>query len=151
MSDLIALSVVVATAACGGNHVEMRGGRIDATEAGMFGVPRPETNIQDTLTQFGQANFNTGDTIALTACGHTLGGVHRSSFPEVVQRSAVTATNTDGRVPFDETVGGFDNGVVTDYYHSSGDKGGPLVTTANVSVRSDLRLYESDQNFTMKQ
>lgn len=145
------MSVVIATAACGGPHVEMKGGRIDATEAGMSGVPRPETSLQDTLTQFGQANFNDGDAIALTACGHTLGGVHRSSFPEVVPAGAVSATNTDGRVPFDETVGGFDNGVVTDYYHGSGDKGGPLVTTANVSVRSDFRLYNADQNETMKE
>jgi len=78
-----------------------------------------------------------------------MGGVHRAQFPQVVPASAVTAGNSDGRVPFDETVATFDNGLVTDYINHSGDKGGPLVTTPNKTVQSDLRLYTSDQNQTM--
>jgi len=57
---------------------------------------------------------------------------------------------SDGRVAFDETVDSFDFSTVTDYVNSTGDKGGPLVTTTNATVQSDLRLYESDQNATMQ-
>lgn len=149
VSDLIALGTVMATAACGGPHVEMKGGRIDATAAGPSGVPEPETDIQDTLNQFGNAGFNSDDGITLTACGHSMGGVHHSSFPQVVPASAVTSTNTDGRIAFDETVAVFDIDTVNDYVHGTGDKGGPLVTTANKTVNSDYRLYNSDSNDTM--
>lgn len=149
MSDLIALGVVMATGACGGPHVELKGGRIDATAAGPSGVPQPETNLQTTLTEFASANFNQDDTIALTACGHTMGGVHRAQFPQVVGPNATGTSGTDGRQPFDETVGGFDAAVVTDYVHWTGDRGGPLVTTPNKTVQSDLRLYASDNNQTI--
>lgn len=150
MSDLIALGTVLAVGACGGPHVTLRGGRIDATQAGPSGVPEPETGISATLTQFGNAGFNTADTIILTACGHTMGGVHRSTFPQVVPASAVSPTDTDGRLAFDETVAVFDVDTVTDYVSGTGDKGGPLVTTTNVTVQSDLRLYTADQKVTMK-
>ena len=146
---MIALGVVMATSACGGPHVPFRGGRKDATAAGPSGVPKPEDSVQTTLSDFGNVNFNADDTITLTACGHTLGGVHHSTFPQVVPASNVSSSNTDGRQVFDETVGGFDVRVVTDYVHSTGDKGGPLVTTSNATVRSDLRLYSSDNNATM--
>jgi len=74
VSDLIALGTVLAVGACGGPHIELRGGRVDATAAGPTGVPEPETNLQDTLTDFANAGFNQDDTITLTACGHSMGG-----------------------------------------------------------------------------
>lgn len=149
MSDLIALGTVIAVGACGGPHVEMKGGRVDATAAGPTGVPEPETDISDTLVDFSNAGFVTDDAITLTACGHTMGGVRRSNFPQVVPASSVSSTNTDGRVAFDETVAAFDVDVVSDYVHGTGDKGGPLVTTTNATVNSDYRLYNSDSNQTM--
>ena len=39
---------------------------------------------------------------------------------------------------------------VTDYLQGTGAKGGPLITTTNKTVQSDLRLYSSDQNQTMQ-
>lgn len=149
MSDMIALGVVMATGACGGPHIPVKGGRVDATGPGPSGVPQPETDIGTTLSEFGSANFNQDDSITLTACGHTMGGVHHAQFPQVVPSSAVSSSNTDGRQVFDETVGGFDIKVVTDYLHWTGDKGGPLVTTSNKTVQSDFRLYNSDQNQTI--
>ena len=149
MSDLIALGTVIAVGACGGPHIEMKGGRVDATAAGPSGVPEPETDISDTLVDFSNAGFNTDDGITLTACGHTMGGVHRSSFPQVVPASSVSSTNTDGRVSFDETVAVFDVDTVNDYVQGTGDKGGPLVTTTNKTVNSDYRLYTSDSNATI--
>ncbi|KAK4691247.1 hypothetical protein P7C71_g5711, partial [Lecanoromycetidae sp. Uapishka_2] len=150
MSDLIALGVVTAVGNCGGPHIPMRTNRIDATVAGPSGVPEPETDIQDTLDDFSNAGFNSDDTIALTTCGHSMGGVHGNTFPQVVGTSAESSTNADGRVPFDETVGVFDITVVNDYVHWTGDKGGPLVTTTNTTVQSDLRLYTFDSNATVE-
>ena len=149
VSDLIALGTVMAVGACGGPHIGMKAGRIDATSAGPTGVPEPETTIQDTLTDFSNAGFVTDDAITLTACGHTMGGVHRSTFPQAVPASAVSSTNTDGRVAFDETVSTFDVGVVSDFVKGTGAKGGPLVTTSNKTVNSDYRIYNSDSNSTM--
>lgn len=151
VADLIALGVVTSVANCGGPKIPMRVGRVDATAAGPSGVPEPETSISDTLNEFNTAGFNDGDTVTLTACGHSMGGVHRNIFPQVVPASAIGPNNADGRVPFDETVAVFDVTTVNDYVHWTGDKGGPLVTTTNKTVQSDLRLYTYDNNQTITQ
>lgn len=44
-------------------HIPLRGGRVDATEGGLFGVPEPETDIDTTLNQFSLAGFNQEDAI----------------------------------------------------------------------------------------
>ncbi|KAJ3774694.1 heme peroxidase [Lentinula raphanica] len=152
MADMIALGVITSIGSCSSPsiHVPLRGGRIDATEGGAFGVPAPETDIQTTLDQFEQAGFNQQDSIALTACGHTLGSVHHAGFPQVVGPEAVTPNNTGGGEHFDSTLDVFDILVVNEYLEGTGKRGGPLVTTDNVTVRSDLRLYESDNNATMR-
>ena len=69
---MIALSVVMSVGGCGGPHIPLRGGRIDATQAGVFGVPEPETDLEQTLEEFFGAGFNQSDAIALKACGHTM-------------------------------------------------------------------------------
>jgi hypothetical protein len=61
----------------------------------------------------------------------------------------VTPNNTAGGIHFDLTVDVFDPLVVHEYLNGTGSQGGPLVTSFNVSSRSDLRLYESDNNATM--
>jgi hypothetical protein len=43
----------------------------------------------------------------------------------------------------------FDPLVVHEYLNGTGNQGGALVTSFNISSRSDLRLYESDNNATM--
>lgn len=136
---------------CGGLQVPYRAGRIDATEAGPFGVPAPETSLEETLEFFGNAGFDAVDSIGLTACGHSLGRVHHGGFPQVVPESAVTPNNTAGGINLDTTPANFDIDIVEEYLGGYGQRGGPLVTSDNVTVRSDLRLYESDNNATMKQ
>lgn len=150
MADLVALSVVLSVGNCGGPQVPLRGGRIDATTDGAFGVPEPETDLTETLAEFASAGFNAVDSIGLTACGHSLGRVHHGGFPQVVPASAVTANNTAGGVNLDSTPAEFDVVVVREYLGGNGQRGGPLVTSDNVTVRSDLRLYESDGNATMR-
>ena len=149
MADLVAISVSVGVGNCGGPQIAVRGGRIDATEAGPFGVPAPDTDLGLTLEYFANSGFNQIDSIGLTACGHTLGSVHHGGFPTVVGPEAVSANNTAGGIHFDSTVAVFDANVVGEYLDSTGNRGGPLVTSFNVSSRSDLRLYESDNNATM--
>jgi hypothetical protein len=150
VADLIALGVVIAVGNCGDLEVPLRGGRVDATEAGPPGVPEPQSDLSDTLGFFSVSGFDTADAIGLTACGHSVGHIHHANFADVVPESAVTPNNTGGGEDFDTTPVNFDINVVHEYLTGEGQGGGPLVTTANVTVRSDLRLYESDRNATMK-
>ncbi|KAF2184850.1 heme peroxidase, partial [Zopfia rhizophila CBS 207.26] len=149
-ADLLATSIVLSLGNCGGLHVPLRGGRIDAHEPGPFGVPEPESDLEETLEFFANAGFNAQDAIGLTACGHSLGRIHHGGFPQVVPESAVSPNNTAGGINLDTTPTKFDVNVVTEYLEWKGQRGGPLVTSDNVTVRSDLRLYESDGNATMK-
>jgi len=148
VADLVATSVVMAVCNCGGPQIPLRGGRIDATGSGLFGVPAPDTDLETTLSFFASSGFNQVDSISLTACGHTMGSVHHGGFPTVVGPSAVTP-NTAGGIHFDDTVDVFDDHVVQEYVSSTGQQGGLLVTSFNISSRSDLRLYESDGNATL--
>lgn len=68
----------------------------------------------------------------------------------MVPESAVTPNNTNGGSNFDTTRAGFDTKVVHEYIDWTGNRGGPLVTTDNITTRSDLRLYASDGNATMQ-
>jgi hypothetical protein len=151
VADLVALGTVMSNNLCGGKLMSYQPGRIDATGPDpTTGVPAPETSLDETLEFFDRAGFNKVDSIGLTACGHTLGSVHHGGFPEVVDNSTVSATNTNGGANFDSTRGAFDPLVVHEYLSWTGKKGGPLVTSFNESSRSDLRLYESDGNATME-
>ncbi|KAH6660203.1 heme peroxidase [Truncatella angustata] len=150
MSDLVALGTVMSVNLCGGKYIPYRPGRVDAIQADhTTGVPEPGTNLEETLAQFGRAGFNQEDSIALTACGHTMGSVHHGGFPEVSPESAVTPNNTNGGVDFDSSRGAFDTRVVHEYIDGTGQMGGPLVSSFNETSRSDLRLFESDGNKTM--
>ncbi|KAE9370808.1 heme peroxidase [Stipitochalara longipes BDJ] len=148
-ADILALSVVMSVGNCGGSQIPFRAGRIDATGGGPFGVPAPDTDLPTTLGYFSGAGFDQVDSIGLTACGHTLGSVHHGGFPTVVGPEAVTSDNLAGGIHLDSTVATFDPLVVHEYLNGTGQAGGPLVTSFNVSSRSDLRLYESDNNATM--
>ncbi|KAI4652667.1 uncharacterized protein J4E79_008974 [Alternaria viburni] len=150
MADLVALGTVMSNNLCGGAQMPFRPGRIDATEAGKTtGVPAPETDLEETLLFFERAGFDKVDAIGLTACGHTLGSVHHGGFPEAVDDSFVTPSNTNGGSNFDTTRGVFDPNVLGEYLNGTGNKGGPLVMSYNDTMNSDKRLYESDKNATM--
>lgn len=143
------MSVVVSVGNCQGPQIPARGGRIDATGPGGSGVPAPDTDLPTTLGFFARSGFNQVDAIKLTACGHTMGSVHSGGFPTVVNSSAITPNDTAGGVHLDTTPFVFDDQVVQEYISGTGQMGGPLVTSFNESSRSDLRLYESDNNATM--
>ena len=174
VADLVALGTVTSVQNCGGPQIPYRGGRVDATGPGAAGVPAPDTNLSQTLQFFANSGFGQKDSIALTACGHTMGyvyhkvsfelfppmsiifilltprsSVHHGGFPTVVNASYVTPNNTQGGARLDTTFDKFDLNVVTEYVGRTGNLGGPLVSSFNETSRSDLRLYQSDNNERM--
>lgn len=126
VADLVALGTVVASASCSGPHIPYKGGRIDATRGGAFGVPEPDQSVDIHLTRMAAAGFDQKSFIQLTACGHTIGrsqkhaaavpdsltgSVHHAGFPNIVGVDAVTPNNTQGGIHFDNTVDAFDSSV----------------------------------------
>ncbi|KAF2816733.1 WSC domain-containing protein 2, partial [Mytilinidion resinicola] len=147
MSDIIAMGMYTAVRSCGGPVVAIRTGRIDATKGGDSGVPLPQNGITIFQNQFLRMGFNTTEMIAVVACGHTMGGVHSSNFPEIVP--VASAANSNGVKDFDTTQL-FDNKVATEYV--SGTTLNPLVVGPSIAKgeNSDGRVFAADGNVTIK-
>ncbi|KAL7931169.1 heme peroxidase [Trichoderma chlorosporum] len=146
LSDLIALGVYTSVRSCGGPAVPIRVGRIDATEQGPTGVPQPQNSIYTFTQQFARMGFSAQEMIQVTACGHTLGGVHNTEFPDIVPNGA----GVNGEMGLDTTDAVFDNMVVTQYL--SGVTQNPLVVgpSVNINKNSDFKVFNSDNNQTME-
>ena len=145
MADIIAMGVYTAVRSCGGPVVPIRTGRIDATEAGPQGVPLPQNSLFTFENQFARTGFNTTEMIAVTACGHTLGGVHAVNFPQIVP--AGTAPN-DYHL-FDSTTV-FDEKIASEYI--DGNATDPLTVGPSKAIGfdSDARVFAADGNVTIK-
>ncbi|ESK96726.1 l-ascorbate oxidase [Moniliophthora roreri MCA 2997] len=156
MADLIAMAVVHAYGGCGGPFVPYRAGRRDATAAGVPGVPEPHQDITSHIASFERQGFTQSEMIALVACGHAVGGVRKDDFPTAglpndfhLFHGAQTYDNTvcvDLRVSIKR---------ITDHLFRvtewlDGTTSNPLVVAPNVTMRSDLRIFNSDQNVTMR-
>ncbi|OLN84494.1 WSC domain-containing protein-like protein 5 [Colletotrichum chlorophyti] len=148
MADLIALGVYTSVLSCGGPSVDIRAGRIDAKSSGPIGVPQPENSIQIFMTQFGRMGFSPQEMIQVTACGHTLGGVHAAENPDIVPSGQFP----DNVANFDTTTASFDNRVVTEYLNNTTKN--PLVFTPGTgrARNSDLKVFNwiGDTNITMR-
>lgn len=79
----------------------------------------------------------------MVACGHTMGGVHGKTFPEITENN--TETNV---VHFDSTFASFDTKVATEYL--DGTTQNPLIVAKNDTFNSDKRIFAADNNVTMK-
>lgn len=148
LSDLLAMGVYMSVRSCGGAdgpRVPFRAGRRDATAAGALGVPQPQNSVSTFQQQFQRMGFTTEEMIQVTACGHTIGGVHQEEFPDLMP--ATGAVN--GNVSFDTTDAVFDNKVVTEYL--GGNTTNPLVVGISVkhNKNSDFKIYNADGNKTM--
>lgn len=145
LADLLALGVYISVRSCGGPVVPFRAGRIDAVEKGSTGVPQPQNSAFTFQQQFQRMGFTSEEMIQLTACGHTLGGVHASEFPDLV-----TTENNNGEAGLDSTVSVFDNNVVTEYLN--GTTTNPLVVGPSVRLNkhSDFKVFNVDGNTTMR-
>ncbi|KXN91499.1 Putative L-ascorbate peroxidase 6 [Leucoagaricus sp. SymC.cos] len=144
-ADVIALGGVFAVATCGGPIIPFRGGRVDTWTAGGFGTPEPQQDLATLTESFRKQGFSSTEMIALTACGHTIGGVRDSDFPMLVSPS--TTPGVPHIVDFDTTTQ-YDNKVITEYL--DGTTQNPLVVSSNATMTSDLRLFISDGNQTMR-
>jgi hypothetical protein len=144
-SDLLALGVAVSSGICGGLKIPLRGGRIDATEAGPPGVPEPQHDLQSISNAFTKAGFNRKDMIAMVACGHTLGGIHSMDFPEITGGDSSPENDTVSH--FDGTFDNFDNRIATEYLNGITEN--PLVVGLNDTLNSDKRVFGADGNETM--
>lgn len=91
----------------GSPKIDFRGGRVDAKEANVAGIPQPQDTLESHISSFSRQGFKQDETISLVACGHTFGGVQHVSFPDIVPPSD-DPSNTPGHVPFDTTGAQFD-------------------------------------------
>ncbi|GME33760.1 putative l-ascorbate oxidase protein [Neofusicoccum parvum] len=137
-ADLIALALVASVASCGGKPIPLRAGRVDAAGAGPSGVPKPDDGLDSTVAAFARAGFDVPDMIALTACGHTVGGVHSVDFPAI----APGEPSDENVAHFDGTTTAFDTDVVEDYFSANGSN--PLAFGANATTNSDARVFAAD-------
>jgi hypothetical protein len=144
MADLIALGVYTAVRSCGGPIVTIRAGRKDATAAGPPGVPLPQNSLGTFRNQFARIGFSVSEMIAVTACGHTLGGVHAENFPQIVTPGSAP----NDFVHFDSTTA-FDEKIASEYVN--GNTTNPLITGPCVgsSRCSDAAVYAADDNATI--
>ncbi|KAI1438727.1 heme peroxidase [Xylaria sp. CBS 124048] len=145
VADLLALGVYYAVRSCGGPAVPIAAGRIDAKAGGPIGVPLPQNSAFTFLQQFERMGFNQTEMIQAVACGHSIGGVHDTNFPQIVP----LGSTADGEAPTDSTVDVFDNKVVTEYI--SGNTSNPLVVGPSIKAtrNSDFKVFNSDGNVTV--
>lgn len=88
--------------------------------------------------------FSVSEMVAVTACGHTLGGVHSENFPQIVTPEIAP----NNFVHFDSTTA-FDNRIAVEFI--SGNTTDPLVTGSCIASRrcSDASVYAADDNATI--
>jgi catalase (peroxidase I) len=104
VADVIAMGTVIGVAACGGPIVPFRAGRVDASADGLPGVPEPQQDLASHTESFRRQGFTQSEMIKLVACGHTLGGVRREDFPQVIHDTSVNLTTFDSTIEFDNRV-----------------------------------------------
>ncbi|KAF8912080.1 L-ascorbate oxidase [Gymnopilus junonius] len=144
-ADIIAIGAIMAVNTCGGPIIPLRGGRVDVWTAGDFGTPQPQQDLATLTESFRKQGFNQAEMIKMVACGHTLGGVRSADFPELVPPNPNSVNPVIKN--FDNSTH-FDNSVVTEYL--DGTTQNPLVVSSNQTMDSDLRVFTSDNNQTMK-
>lgn len=145
MADLIAAGVYAAVRSCGGPIIPLRLGRVDATTGGGVGVPQPQNSIVTFRQQFDRMGFTPTEMIQVTACGHTLGGVHSADFPDIVP----VGSGVNGQIGFDTTASTFDNKVVTEYVDSTTTNSLVTGPSVQISRNSDFKVFNSDGNATV--
>ncbi|KAL0056932.1 hypothetical protein AAF712_016453, partial [Marasmius tenuissimus] len=140
LADILAFAAVRAVDNCDGPKVPLRGGRVDATSAGPPTVPEPHQDLASHTESFRRQGFDQSEMIALVACGHSLGGVRRVDFPEIIHGEDADLELFDGTQIFDHAV-------ISGYL--DGTTSNPLVIGPNATTNSDLRIFSSDGNATM--
>ncbi|KAK4228208.1 putative fungistatic metabolite [Podospora fimiseda] len=144
LADLIAAGVYASVRSCGGPAVPLRMGRVDASRAvspsGL--TPQPQNSAQAFERSFDNMGFSRTEMIQLVACGHTLGSVHSTEFPNIVPAAT-------GQIPFDTTAAGFDNKIAVEYVAKNTTN--PLAVGAAVAIdrHADFKVFNRDGNVTI--
>jgi len=99
----------MAVSTCGGPVIPFRAGRIDVWDAqSSNNTPLPEDNIEKLRESFRKQGFSAAEMIKLTACGHTMGAVRSTDFPQLVpptpNSSIPVIQNFDSTTNFDNAV-----------------------------------------------
>ncbi|KAF7341539.1 Peroxidase [Mycena venus] len=147
IADALAVGAILAIENCGGPEIAFRGGRVDAVEPNLPGVPQPQQDLDSHIASFARQGFTQTEMIGLVACGHTFGGVQHDFFPDIVPELN-DPSDTDSVAHFDTTNTQFDNKIATEYI--SGTTQNPLVVGFNDTTNSDKRIFGSDGNATMQ-
>ncbi|KAJ7891536.1 heme peroxidase [Mycena leptocephala] len=147
IADTLAVGAILAIENCAGSEIAFRGGRVDATEPNLPGVPEPQQDLDSHIASFARQGFTQIEMIGLVACGHTFGGVEHGAFPNIVPDLNDT-NNVRSVAHFDTTNTQFDNKIATEYI--SGTTQNPLVVGFNDKTNSDKRIFGSDGNVTMR-
>jgi len=146
MADLIATGVYSAVRACDGPSIPIRHGRRDASDPNGRGIPAVDNSTASFRAEFFRMGLNPVEMIQLVACGHTLGGVHSQTFPQINP----PGTHANEFAPLDSTNTRYDNQGVVEYLGGTTDN--PLVRgpSASLGQNSDLRIFSSDGNATIR-
>jgi len=144
-ADVIAVAAVLSVSTCGGPTVPFRGGRVDVYEGGSRGVPEPQQDLPTLTELFRRQGFTQTEMIKLVACGHSIGGVRNTDFPQLVPAS--NNSNFPNIITFD-TTDAYDDAVVTQYLN--GTTQNVLVVSSTPAMNSDLRVFSCDGNATMQ-
>ena len=143
LSDVIAAGTYALTRSCSNISVAVRGGRVDATEAGPVGfVPQPQNAVGIFRNQFARMGLDDKGMVQFVACGHTIGGVHGADHPEITDR-AIAA--------FDSSVSLLDNSIAVEFVRNSTSN--PLVVGKSVTNNrnSDFKVFsQADNNATIR-
>ncbi|KAH8887215.1 heme peroxidase [Thozetella sp. PMI_491] len=136
MADLVALAATLAVGICSNGSLILpyRAGRVDATGPGPSGVPEPQEDLVTHTEKFAAQGFNVSEMIGLVACGHTVGGVHKTDFPLIVTDDVVTIFDSKNIV--------FDNTIAREFVANTSRN--PLASGPNITTRSDERIFNAD-------
>ncbi|KAF1969272.1 heme peroxidase [Bimuria novae-zelandiae CBS 107.79] len=142
LSDVIAAATYAVTRSCSNISIAVRGGRVDATQAGPVGfVPQPQNAVTIFRNQFARMGLDDQGMVQFVACGHTIGGVHVADHPEITDKALAT---------FDKTPYSLDNSIAVEYMQ--GTTNNPLVVGQSVANRrnSDFKVFSgADRNVTI--
>ena len=142
LSDVIAAGTYALTRSCSNISIAVRGGRVDATEAGPLGfVPQPQNAVGIFRNQFARMGLDDKGMVQFVACGHSIGGVHGADHPEITDDTIAT---------FDRTPAYIDNAIAVEYM--SGATKNPLVVGKSVANKrnSDFKVFDqADDNATI--
>ncbi|ETN46347.1 uncharacterized protein HMPREF1541_00531 [Cyphellophora europaea CBS 101466] len=143
MSEIIAIGTYASVRGCGGPAIPVRPGRIDARTSGLSGVPQPQDSIGTFQNRFASLGMNDSEMVAVTACGHSIGGVHGKNFPLIV-------ADPDAFQAMDTSEAAFDERIATEYV--DGTTTNPLVKGLSVqySRNSDFVVNMVDNNATIR-